>query len=762
MPASQGVVGKTNLRCKSEPLEPDPVNTGVGMGANTKSNVGLGKRIILRGSSCPYALNRVFLYYLRINPMKKPRYLLALLALPLTATAQTELSTQTVKADFRHTHVQQLPEATTVVGSEQIDARSAEHLEQILSVAPNVNFSSGSSRGRYYLIRGIGERSQFIDPINPSVGLMIDGIDMTGLGAAATLFDIQQVEILRGPQGTRFGANSLGGLINITSAEPTETNEGYISGKVGNYNSYGLGTAVSGGLTSNLQGRIAVNHFQSDGYMENKYLGRKDTNNFNETIVRGKLAWQPSTDSELKLTYLFADIDNGFDAFTVDNSRLSKADEPGIDTQETHALALNYQQRMNSAVSLEATISGSTNDAVYSYDDDWVNSDYGERYGKKVFDEYNRAFNRGSVDVRLLSGTEGRVFNDSTDWVVGVYGMGRNERLDRIKTGKAPYNNKLTTSSYSFYTEFSTQLSSSSRLIYGVRAEHWENDFNTSKAVTDSTDEWLGGGKVTFEQMLGLDHLTYLSYARGYKAGGVNSDPDVSADNRTFDTEHNNTYELGLKSSMLDDSLTTRMAVFYTQRLDQQVKSSYSIPNTIEFQDYLANAAEGRNYGLELESNWQLTENLSWELSYGYLNTEFIDYSRNQNILDANYNVIGSEVVDKTGREQAHAPKHSGATAITYKVIPNLSLRLEAEGKDEFYFSDSHDEKARGHVIYHARLSYKKPNYELALSGRNLSDKETDTRGFGGFNNDIKNQSSSRYVQLGEPRLVMLEGKYKF
>jgi len=186
--------------------------------------------------------------------------------------------------------------------------------------------------------------------------------------------------------------------------------------------------------------------------------------------------------------------------------------------------------------------------------------------------------------------------------------------------------------------------------------------------------------------------------------------------------------------------------------LDQQVKSSYAIPNTIEFQDYLANAAEGRNYGFELESSWQLTESLSWELSYGYLDTEFVDYT---------YQTDGG-LVSKTGRAQAHAPKHSGATAITYKVIPSLSLRLEAEGKDEFYFSDSHDEKARGHVIYHARLSYQKPNYELALSGRNLSDKDTDTRGFGGFNNDSQNTNSTRYVQLGEPRLVMFEGKYKF
>src|SRR5690554_4700269 len=758
MPASQGVVGKTNLRCKSEPLEPDPVNTGVGMGANTKSNVGLGKRIILRGSSCPYALNRVFLYYLRINPMKKSYLFLALFAFPYSATAaQTELSTQTVKADFRHTHVQQLPEATTVVGSEQIDARSAEHLEQILSFAPNVNFSSGSSRGRYYLIRGIGERSQFIDPINPSVGLVIDGIDMTGLGAAATLFDIQQVEILRGPQGTRFGANSLGGLINITSTDPTEANQGYISGKVGNFNSYGLGAAVSGGLTNNLQGRIAVNHFQSDGYMENDFLGHKDTNNFNETVLRGKLAWQPNDDSHLKLTYLFADVNNGFDAFTVDNSRTSLADEPGKDEQQTHALSVAYTQTLNHAVNLEMTLSGSTSDAVYSFDEDWVNSDYGERWSLS-FDEYQRTFNRGNLDVRLLSGTEGRIFNNSTDWVVGLYGSARNERLDRIQTGKTPYNNKLTTSSYSFYSELSTQFSPVSRLTYGVRLENWKNDFTTSDAVKDNTDEWLFGGKVTLEHMIGLDHLGYVSYARGYKAGGVNSDPDVTTENRTFDTEYNNTYELGVKSSLLDDELTTRIALFYIERSDQQVKSSYvyyedeSSP-VASFQDYLANAAAGRNYGVELEANWQLTQALRWELSYGYLDTKFVDYTYQTK----------KGLIRKTGREQAHAPKHSGASAIIYTIIPNLSLRLEAEGKDEFYFSDSHDEKSKGYVLYHARLSYQKPTFELALSGRNLGNIDTETRGFGGFGNDPRNGwIEQKYVQLGEPRLVMLEGKYKF
>ena len=164
-------------------------------------------------------------------------------------TEAVELDVVTVSADFRDSNVQELAEAVTVVGEQQIEQRSAEHLEQILSLAPNVNFSAGSSRARYYQIRGIGERSQFIDPVNPSVGLMIDGIDMTGLGGAATLFDVEQVEVLRGPQGTRFGANALAGMINIKSKDATRDTEGYVAAKVGNYNTHTESAAISGSIT---------------------------------------------------------------------------------------------------------------------------------------------------------------------------------------------------------------------------------------------------------------------------------------------------------------------------------------------------------------------------------------------------------------------------------------------------------------------------------------------------------------------------------
>ncbi|APR65624.1 hypothetical protein CN03_01030 [Thalassolituus oleivorans] len=687
---------------------------------------------------------------------------LSLLILAITGTTSTyaddvQLDTVVVEADFRQTDVQQIPEAVTVVGSKQIEARSAEHLEQVLSFAPNVNFSSGASRGRYFQIRGIGERSQFVDPVNPSVGLMIDGIDMTGLGAAATLFDVQQVEVLRGPQGTRFGANALAGMINVRSNDPSKESEGYIKARAGNYESYGLGGAVSGGLADNLQGRLAVQGFQSDGYLDNTYLNRDDTNKLDEIIARGKLAYQLNDDTDLGLTYLYADIDNGYDAFSLDKNRNTLSDQPGRDSQDTQAVALTVDSRLNNDVQLQAELTGSWNDSEYSYDEDWAYVGIAPDSEYSSFDQYLRNYQRTSADIRLLSGPTGRVINNSSDWVAGIYVMQRNEDLKRNYTYlSAPFTSSLESQAVAFYGELSSDISVNTRIISGLRFEHWENDYQDNNDINGNTAEGLIGGKITIETLLSPSQMLYGSLARGYKAGGINTDPDISEDNREFDTEFNNTAEVGLKSSLLDDELTTRIAAFYIQRKNQQVKSSYAIQNddnSLTFQDYLANAAEGRNYGVELESDWNITPSLNWAVSYGYLKTEFIDYQ---------YQTDDGEV-NKDGRAQAHAPENSLATSLTTQLLNGLSLRIESEAKDTFYFSDSHDEKSKAYVLWHARLAYDSNNYAVALYGRNLTNRDYEVRGFGGFGNDPRNgYANDRYVQYGEPRLVGIEGTYRF
>ncbi|MFP6788484.1 MAG: TonB-dependent receptor plug domain-containing protein [Thalassolituus sp.] len=687
---------------------------------------------------------------------------LTLLTLAIAGTTYAhaediQLDTVVVEADFRQTDVQQIPEAVTVVGSKQIEARSAEHLEQVLSFAPNVNFASGASRGRYFQIRGIGERSQFVDPVNPSVGLMIDGIDMTGLGAAATLFDVQQVEVLRGPQGTRFGANALAGMINIRSNDPSKESEGYIKARAGNYDSYGLGGAVSGGLADNLQGRLAVQGFQSDGYLDNTYLNRDDTNKLDEIIARGKLAYQLNNDTDLGLTYLYADIDNGYDAFSLDKNRNTLSDQPGRDSQDTQAVALTVDSRLNNDVQLQAELTGSWNDSEYSYDEDWAYVGIAPDSEYSSFDQYLRDYQRTSADIRFLSGPTGRVINNSSDWVAGIYVMQRNEDLKRNYTYlSTPFTSSLESQAVAFYGELSSDVSVSTRIISGLRFEHWENDYQDNNGINGNTAEGLIGGKITIETLLSPSQMLYGSLARGYKAGGINTDPDISEDNREFDTEFNNTAEVGLKSSLLDDELTTRIAAFYIQRKNQQVKSSYAIQNddnSLTFQDYLANAAEGRNYGVELESDWNITPSLNWAVSYGYLKTEFIDYQ---------YQTDDGEV-NKDGRAQAHAPENSLATSLTTQLLNGLSLRIESEAKDTFYFSDSHDEKSKAYVLWHARLAYDSNNYAVALYGRNLTNRDYEVRGFGGFGNDPRNgYANDRYVQYGEPRLVGIEGTYRF
>jgi outer membrane receptor protein involved in Fe transport len=674
-----------------------------------------------------------------------------------------ELDVVTVSADFRDTNLQELAEAVTVIGEQLIEQRSAEHLEQILSLAPNVNFSAGSSRARYYQIRGVGERSQFIDPVNPSVGLMIDGIDMTGLGGAATLLDVKQVEILRGPQGTRFGANALGGMINIQSNAPTKETEGFIAAKAGNYGAHGQSGAISGGITENVQGRLAVSSFKTDGYMENDFLNRDNTNNIDEIVLRGKLTAQLSKDTDLNFTYFYTDIDNGYDAFSLSNTRTTYSDNPGVDAQESHSFALDLKSKLSEVVNFEALIATTKADVEYSYDDDWSFEGIAPGWEYSAFDQYLRDYQRNSLDLRLLSGSEGRIFADSTDWVVGIYGFNRSEDLSRsytkTDTGESRADKRiigeLKNESVSIYGELSTKLSDSLQLTYGVRVESWTTDYEENRIAAQDKSEVLGGGKVTLEYLVNSEHLAYGSLSRGYKAGGINTDPEIDEGNRTFDTEFNNTLELGLKSGLLADSLHTRIAAFYIDRKNQQTKNSFLVLDGTDrtFRDYVGNTDHSKNYGFELESSWDISESLNWQFSYGYLISELGEYT-----FESEY----YGVYDQKGRQQAHAPQYSAATALIIGIADNLAFTVESEAKDEFYFSDSHDLKSEAYVLWHARIAYEKPTYSVAVYGRNLTDRDYEVRGFG-FANDPRNEYSAfGHVQYGEPRLVGIEGKYNF
>ena len=662
-----------------------------------------------------------------------------------------------VTSDFRDSALLKTPASVTVISSAAIAQRQARHLEQVLNLAPNVNFSSGASRGRFIQIRGIGERSQFIEPLNPSVGTLVDGIDFTGIAGAATTMDIAQIEILRGPQGTLYGANALAGLINLISNQPSEQLQGNMHVSVGDYDTRTVSAAVGGPVSESLGYRVAVQQHSSDGYIENDFLKRDDTNSIDELSLRTILDWQASDDLDLKLTLFHVDADNGYDGFSLDNTRHTLSDTPGQDRHKATAVAVESSWQGAENFKVIGLVSFADNDLEYGYDEDWAFPDICtgepcEGWEYNSADNYARERDNASVDIKLVSTPEARILNDSSDWVVGVYWRDQDEQLLRQYTyAAADFTSDFETTNKALYTQLDTQLSDSLTLISGLRLENREATYRDSDLVAHSVDENLWGGRLALQYQITANQMVYGLVSRGYKAGGVNSDSSLAAEDREFDTELMWNFETGIKGRWLDDRLQTQVAAFYQKRDDIQIKQSLvqsrDDSNAPDFTDYFGNAASGANYGVEVEFNWLATESLAWFGSLG--------------LLSADYDIPLS--IDLDSRQQAHAPDYQFALGGSYQVNDSLSVSIDVEGKDKFYLSSSHNEQSQSYELINARINYALAGWELSLWGRNLTNKDVIVRGFGGFGNDPRKfYATEAYYQFGEPRMFGVSGQYDF
>lgn len=683
--------------------------------------------------------------------MQKKLLLSALLtAIGSTAIAETELETVTVNADFRETSLDETSGSVSVIKPIDIEKRGAQHLENLINLAPNINSAGGASRNKYFQIRGIGERSQYNTPLNPSVGLTIDGIDYSRSGAAGTLFDVQQVEILRGPQGTRFGANALAGMINIQSNPPTEELEAHVEHTLGSDGLQGAGVAVGGPLTEKVLGRFSVYKNTSDGYMNNSYLERDDTQNIDELTSRAQIKWLVNETLTIDFKAMHLDIDNGYDAFNFENDFTTSTDEPGTDAIKSDSLAIDTDWHLTPAITMQTSLTYSNSDLLYSYDDDWTyDGQYAGGYSAK--DNYYRNRENYSLDLRWLSSEQGRIFNNSTDWVMGVYHLQQDEKLNRyyeyLAGGEA--SSTYDTTNTAVYGQLDYHLNNRTQFTAGLRTEQFKADYANSDGFTEETDEVLFGGKLGLEYQVSAQHRAFTSLSRGYKAGGVNDDATLPKDKIAFDTEYLWNLEAGLNSAFLNDKLKTRLTAFYSLRKDQQVNSSTQEEGSQNFVIYLDNAAKGEHYGLEVEADWDVNTQLSLTGSLGLLNATFTDYT----YVDPNDT---NNTVSLNGREQAHAPSYQFSIGGEYYFARNWTLSANIEGKDAFYFSNSHDLESESFHLVNTSLEYTTGDWVFTLWARNLTDTKYDTRGFYFGIDPRTGYSDNLYTQKGEPRTVGL------
>lgn len=654
-----------------------------------------------------------------------------------------------VVSDFRAKSLSETSNTVSVIGSDKLYDKSSQNFENVIGEVPNVNFTSGASRAHHIQIRGIGERSQFQTPINPSIGIMVDGMDMSQSALGLTMFDVAQIEVNRGPQGTTYGANGLGGVVNVQSNEPTKETQIHLEGTAGNYNTQALGAALGGTLIEDkLIGRFSIYKNSSDGFTNNVHLNRDDTQNIDELTTKAQLRWFATENHTIDLNLMHLDIDNGYDGFTFDNSRNSHADQPGTDAQKTDAFAIKATSIINPAMHLESRLSYSKSDLEYSYDEDWsyVGEFTDDLWPYSSFDQYLRDRKQVDMDVRLVSDEAGRLFNDMSDWTIGVYAKDFDEDLRRNYTYlDNPFTSRYQTQNEAIYGQLDNHLSDKLTLVTGIRAEKWKAKYSDSDSFTIDTDETLYGGKAGLNYQQNDNALFYTTFSRGYKPGGVNADNTLSANARSYETEVLWNLDLGVNSNHFDDLIKSRLNFFYGKRQDQQVKSSIvqvRDDGSTDFTDYLANAAKTHYYGIESEINYFPSDNLRLFTNVGLLKAEFDEYN------DPNPNSV-----DVNGRTPAQSPKYQYNVGGDIMLTDSLTFKTNLEGQGEHYFSNRHNAKADAYALLHSSLEYTFNNFTATLWGRNLTDEDYQVRGFGDFgNNPGKGYIVETYTQPGNPR----------
>jgi len=682
-----------------------------------------------------------------------------------------------VTAELENTNVLELPSSVTVIDSETMARNNAHHFSDILNLAPNVNFATGASRGRFVQIRGIGERSEFSSPVNYSVGIVVDGIDLTGVATAATTLDVQQIEILRGPQGTLYGANGLAGLINIVSNAPTDSLYSNLSVGFEEFGGRSLSAVVSDSISDETGYRFAIGQYQSDGMMKNVFLNRNDTNNIDELSVRGKIVHQINDDLTFTSNLFYVDADNGYDAFSLDSNRTTYSDEPGYDRQKTKAASFKLDWKINDSKWVEANVGFADSEVGYAYDEDWSYLDICsglacDGWAWSGFDNYQRDNKNNSLDVRLHSEVD-----EKNSWVLGVYYRDQQADLVRKYTYLSEnFISRFDTQNIAIYGQYSVALTDELKLTSGARFENRSADYVDNANAKFSPNEDMWGGKLSLEYHYSKGKMLYALISRGYKAGGFNPSNSLPEEDRSFESEFMWNYEAGIKGNWLENTLTMQSSVFYQDR--DKIQSKQSLILSLEdgtpfldggecpcsFNDYLKNAdGGGIAYGFEFEAQWSGSDLVQLYSTLGILKTEYQDFKSYTHML-ADTTSVPPVPYDLDGRSFAHSPEYQLVIGANFYISDNWSFNSQIEAKDKFNFSDRHEGKSDNYQLLNLGLTYQQDNWNINLFVRNATDEQIHTRGFASFPNDPRDfyESFGPYYQFAAPRMIGVSASVEF
>lgn len=705
-------------------------------------------------------------------------YPAVLSASEIETETETTLEEIVVTAKFRNTALLEAIGSISVLPASTIAERAAQHLQDVLNTVPNVTWAGGASRARFVQIRGVGDLEQYYDPkYYPAVGVMLDDLELGDTANSGMLFDLNQVEVLRGPQGTRFGASGHAGMIFMRSNAPTDRFEGAVSGGVGNYNSNNLGLVVSGPLSDALSGRLAVQDNNSDGYIENDRLNSDNTNNIDEVTGRARLRWTPSDSAVYDFTAIYLDADNGYDTWSLDNSRTTVSDQPGSDRQETAAVSGVGNWQWGERRSVRASVSYLDTDLHQDFDADWVSDELCVQFvcssgNDTTAENFDRRRDRWVADIRLLG--DGETSPRGADrYAVGVYANSGSEQFDYHRPslwyGDTFSNSDYDSTRYAVYGEYQYAVTPPLALVAGLRLERFSDDYSDSNAFQSDNNDNLWDGELSARYSLNENSVVYATVARSQKPGGVNTAAsanqlfmspifqEFTAQKLQFDNETLLNKEIGLRTEQFDQRLAVSAALFHAHRDHAQLENWMWDEAAGLWIGYLDSTSDSTSYGAELESTFEVNPHIQLFANAGWLHTEVDSI--------AAFDLDLAQFVDKQDRDQAKSPAYQYNVGTRLSFARHWSARLEVEGRDESYFGYYHDGKLGDYNLLNASVQWRPGSLTVTVWGRNLSDEDYAVHGLY-FGVDPRDEfgawQNQTYLQLGEPRTYGIELAYAF
>lgn len=643
-----------------------------------------------------------------------------------------------VTAQKRETNLQDTPISVAAFDAESLSKSNINGIGEIAQRAPGLAIGELSTGQPQIYIRGIGSNEEGPGG-DASVVVYVDDVYMgRASGASMELFDLERVEVLRGPQGTLFGKNASGGAINIVTKLPSDEFSAKIRAGVGSLSQRRLDAFVTGPLSETVAASFSFSDIERDGYLENVVTGN-DLGDKNTTAARGRISWDAS--DELNVVFS-ADYSND-DAFGIARkprgfaTTLVAGTSPFDQTIGEHhkvASSIDGKQdrelwgtslRLNwSAEDFDLTSITSYRKNNWAEDTELVGVPNIAQAPLVLFNHVIENAKQFSQEFRVSGSTD-----NISNWVVGAfYAEEDTHRIERFRVRSFPLDDgfvQADVKSYALFGEFTYQLQDDLDLTLGARFSRDEKEVHAvgyaAVLVAQSydvnvADSW---SEPTYKAVLSYhatdDIMLYSSVTTGYKSGGFQGQPNSAAvASAGFDPETALAYELGMKADLLDNTLRANVSAFYSEFDDYQELLNLTIggfPVTVT-----QNAAAVISQGIEFDFTWLPIDGLTLTASGAYLDSTYNEYKQDASAI---------------GNNTRNAPKKSYALSAAY-IVPfegdsSLEVRADYRHKDEAFQDPQNRSYSSipaynlmdGSVIYSVDDSL-----SLTLWGKNLTDEE--------------------------------------